>query len=596
MQEFAAPALGEIDDDDTVVDHLFDTLSSDPTRVSFRRQTAAGWQPVTHEDFMRAVTAAAKGLVAIGVGQGDRVGLMARTRYEWTVMDYAVLVAGAVTVPIYETSSADQVRWILSDSGAVAVVVETAEHLATVESVLPDLPGLTTWCIEDGAMDVLTEAGTAVGDATLAERRAQTRASSVATIIYTSGTTGRPKGCPLTHRNMLAAVSGALSGALREVFLPGRSTLLFLPLAHVMGRDIQFGCTNQGVVMGHSHDIPRLVDDLGEFRPDFLLSVPRVFEKVYNMASAKAAEEGKGRIFDIAVATAVEYSQALDTGGPSVWLRLRHAVFDRLVYAKLRARLGGNVSWALSAGAPLGARLGHFYRGIGITIYEAYGMTENCGPATISSPGHVKVGSVGRPIPGCTIRIADDGEVLMRGEHVFSGYWNNTEATRETIDEDGWLHTGDIGELDEQGFLTITGRKKDLIVTAGGKNVAPAVLEDIARAHRLVSQIMVVGDNRPFVAALVTLDREFLPTWLELQQRPADTPVEALVDDPAVRAEVQVAIDAANAAVSRAESIRAFTILVEDFSIESGHLTPSMKLKRSVVATDHAGTIDDLYA
>ena len=332
------------------------------------------------------------------------------------------------------------------------------------------------------------------------------------------------------------------------------------------------------------------------FRPDFLLSVPRVFEKVYNLASAKAAEEGRERIFDSAAATAIAYSQALDLGGPGLLLRLRHAVFDLLVYRRLRDRLGGQVSWALSAGAPLGTRLAHFYRGAGITVYEVYGMTENFGPATLSHHGAMRVGTVGRPIPGSTIRIADDGEILIKGPHVMAGYWNNPAATAETIDPDGWLHTGDIGQLDDDGYLSITGRKKDLIVTSGGKNVAPAVLEDRARASRLVSQIMVVGDNRPFVAALVTLDREFLPTWLELRHRPTDTPAEKLADDPEVRAEIQQAIDQANTAVSRAESIRAFRILPDDFTVEGGQLTPSMKLKRDVVSTAHAADIEALYS
>ncbi|HEY5184797.1 MAG TPA: AMP-dependent synthetase/ligase [Actinomycetes bacterium] len=595
MREYSVPAAAAIAPTANMTDHLVDALADDPDRVQFRRRADGGWRPVTLREFMDQARGAAKGLIASGVQPGDRVGLMSRTRYEWTVFDIAILLAGAVTVPIYETSSAEQVRWILGDSGAVAVVVETPEHASLVSAVRPDLPTLRqVWTVED--LEQLATAGQAVDDETLEARRRSADTSTVSSIVYTSGTTGRPKGCTITHGNMLAVATGMVSGPFGDELRYGTSTLLFLPLAHVMGRDIQFGSTWQGAPMGHTYDLAGLVDDLQVFRPDYLLSVPRVFEKVYNMASAKAAEEGRERIFDSAAATAIGYSQALDRGRPGLLLRLRHAVFDLLVYRRLRDRLGGQVSWALSAGAPLGTRLAHFFRGAGITVYEVYGMTENFGPATLSHRGAMRVGTVGRPIPGSTIRVADDGEILIKGPHVMAGYWNNPAATAETIDPDGWLRTGDIGQLDDDGYLSITGRKKDLIVTSGGKNVAPAVLEDRARASRLVSQIMVVGDNRPFVAALVTLDREFLPTWLELRHRPNDTPAEKLADDPDVRAEIQQSIDRANTAVSRAESIRAFRILPDDFTVEGGQLTPSMKLKRDVVSKEHAADIEALYS
>ena len=595
MREYSVPPAATIEPTANMTDHLVDALATDPDRVQFRRRAAGGWRPVTLREFMDQALGAAKGLIASGVQPGDRVGLMSRTRYEWTVVDIAILLAGAVTVPIYETSSAEQVRWILGDSGAVAVVVETSEHASVVSAVRADLAALRwVWTVED--LEQLAAAGQAVTDETLEARRCLADTSTVSSIVYTSGTTGRPKGCTITHGNMLAVATGMVSGPFGDELRYGTSTLLFLPLAHVMGRDIQFGSTWQGAPLGHSAELDRLVDDLQVFRPDYLLSVPRVFEKVFNLASAKAAEEGRERIFDFAAATAIAYSQALDRGGPGLLLRLRHAVFDLLVYRRLRERLGGQVSWALSAGAPLGTRLAHFFRGAGITVYEVYGMTENFGPATLSHHGAMRVGTVGRPIPGSTIRIADDGEILIKGPHVMAGYWNNPAATAETIDPDGWLHTGDIGQLDDDGYLSITGRKKDLIVTSGGKNVAPAVLEDRARASRLVSQIMVVGDNRPFVAALVTLDREFLPTWLELRHRPTDTPAEKLADDPEVRAEIQQSIDQANTAVSRAESIRAFRILPDDFTVEGGQLTPSMKLKRDVVSKEHAADIEALYS
>ncbi len=431
MREYSVPPAAAIAPTANMTDHLIDALATDPDRVQFRRRAEGGWRPVTLREFMDQAGGAAKGLIAAGVVPGDRVGLMSRTRYEWTVFDIAILLAGAVTVPIYETSSAEQVRWILGDSGAVAVVVETPEHASVVSAVRPDLPALRhVWTIED--LEPLAAQGQAVDDETLETRRRSADTSTVSSIVYTSGTTGRPKGCTITHGNMLAVATGMVSGPFGDELRYGTSTLLFLPLAHVMGRDIQFGSTWQGAPLGHSADLARLVDDLQAFRPDYLLSVPRVFEKVYNMAAAKAAEEGRQRIFDSAAATAIAYSQALDGSGPGLLLRLRHAVFDRLVYRRLRDRLGGQVSWALSAGAPLGTRLAHFYRGVGITVYEVYGMTENFGPATLSHHGALRVGTVGRPIPGSTIRISDDGEIMIKGPHVMAGYWNNPAATAET--------------------------------------------------------------------------------------------------------------------------------------------------------------------
>lgn len=597
LREFAVPPVTEIPDSANLTDHLVTGVREDPDLVQFRRRVDGVWQDVTRRTFVEEVTAVAKGFMAAGVAPGDRVAVMSRTRYEWTVVDFAILFSGAVTVPIYETSSADQVRWILTDSEAVAIVVEDPDLQDLVENLGRDLSHLRhVWQIEAGGLDALARDGQGISDEALEQVRTSPRKTSLATLVYTSGTTGNPKGCMLTHGNVIAAVSSALAGALGQDFTAGTSTLLFLPLAHVFGRDVQFGCTMQGVTMGHTNDLPNLVADLAVFQPNFLLSVPRVFEKVYNLATAKAAAEGRGRIFNAAAATAIAYDAAQAGGGASVLLRLRHAIFDRLVYTKLRARLGGEVTWALSAGAPLGTRLGHFFGGSGITIFEGYGMTENGGPATLNHSSRIQVGSVGQPIPGCTIRIAEDGEVLMRGEHVFAGYWKNPDATAATIDEAGWLHTGDIGELDSQGYLRITGRKKDLIVTAGGKNVAPAVLEDPLRAHPLVSQVVVVGDARPYVAALITLDQEYLPTWLELNDRPTDTPAAKLADDPAILAELQQAVDQANAQVSTAESIRRFRVLPEDLTIDGGQLTPSLKVKRSVVLAQREADVDLLYA
>ncbi len=561
------------------------------------------------------MSALAKGLVAAGIGVGDRVALLSRTRYEWTVVDYAIWTAGAVTVPIYETSSAEQVEWILGDSGARALIVETPGHLQAAADVLGRLPGVErVWLIDkgtgdaaagqpaDGTLDGLAADGAAVGDDVLAERRAARGAADLATIIYTSGTTGRPKGCQLTHGNLLADVRNAI-GALPEIFsVPGRSALLFLPLAHSFARIIQVGCLESGTIMGHTPDVASLVADLGSFQPTFILAVPRVFEKVYNGAELQAsASRLKGRIFAAAARTAIEWSGTLGSSGRplrgSQPLRLRaaHAVYDRLVYSKLRAATGGRVQYAVSGGAALGERLGHFFRGAGITVLEGYGLTETSPVISVNLPGRNKIGSVGAPVPGVSVRIAEDGEILASGPNVFAGYWHNDAATGEMIDSGGWLHTGDLGELDEDGYVWVTGRKKDIIVTAGGKNVAPAVLEDRLRAHPLVSQCMVVGDGRPYVACLVTLDEEALAAWKGRHPQLAQASLAELSEDPGLTAEIQRAVDEANKAVSRAESIRRFRILPVDFTEHAGYLTPSLKVRRGVVAKDFADDIDALY-
>ncbi len=461
------------------------------------------------------MVALAKGLIAAGIQAGDRVALMSKTRYEWTLIDYAIWAAGAVTVPIYETSSTEQVNWILSDSGAVASFVETQDHQLTVEQARDGVPGMrAVWGIDAGRLGTLVADGAIIPDSAVEERRAAVSADDIATIIYTSGTTGRPKGCVLTHRNMYADIANAIPG-LSNLFNEGSSTLLFLPLAHSFARLIQIGIVTARVRMGHSADVTNLVADLGGFKPTFVLAVPRVFEKVYNGAKQRAHADGKGAIFDRADKVAVAYSMALDRPrGPGFLLRTQHTLFDRLVYGKLRAALGGECKAAISGGAPLGARLAHFFRGIGVTIYEGYGLTETSPAAAVNLESAVRLGTVGRPLPGVAIRIADDGEILIKGDLVFREYWNNPTATAEAIDADRWFHTGDLGTLDDDGYLKITGRKKEILVTAGGKNVAPAVLEDRVRAHPLISQCMVVGDGKPFIAALVTIDEEAWPTWL----------------------------------------------------------------------------------
>ncbi|MCW2615229.1 MAG: putative long-chain fatty acid ligase [Frankiales bacterium] len=593
MQEYSTPQVAEIPAAAALPDAVADRAASSPDTVVFTRKVDGRWAPVTAKEFATEVSALAAGLVAHGVGPGDRVGLMSKTRYEWTLCDYAIWPAGAVTVPIYETSSAEQVQWNLGDSGAVAVLLETAHHQEVLDGVRDQLPDLTgVWQIDAGGLEELAARGRDVPAAELEARRATLTGDSLATIIYTSGTTGRPKGCELTHSALLGTGRSA-SLVLPELFNEQGSTLLFLPLAHVFARLIQVACVESGARMGHSADIKNLLADFATFQPTFILSVPRVFEKVYNTAKQRAHADGKGKIFDRAESVAISYSEALDTGGASLPLKLQHGLFDKLVYSKLRAALGGKVAWAVSGGAPLGARLGHFYRGIGVTILEGWGLTETTAAGTVNTPASIKVGTVGRPSPGVSVRIADDGEILMAGENLLRGYWHNATATSEAV-VDGWFHTGDIGEIDDQGFVKITGRKKELIVTAGGKNVAPAVLEDRLRAHPLVSQCMVVGDQKPYIACLVTIDPEAIAPWAAGKGKSAD--VATLVDDPELRAEIQSAVDEANKAVSKAEAIRKFAILPQDWTEEGGQMTPSLKLKRSVVMSEFSDSVEQLYA
>ncbi|HET8614054.1 MAG TPA: AMP-dependent synthetase/ligase [Actinomycetales bacterium] len=593
MLEFSVPVLVPEPTQGNLAS-LVVTKAAQPDQVLFSRPVGDGWHDVTAAQFKKDVDEVARGLMAAGVEPGDRVGLMSRTRYEWTVVDFAIWTAGAVTVPIYETSSAEQIAWILSDSGSVACVVETPAHAAAVSSVRDQLPLLTdVWQLDAGGLGDLAKAGAEVSDADLDTRRAVAQPGDVATLIYTSGTTGRPKGCELTHANFMALADNTVARLGEVVSAEGASTLLFLPLAHVFARFIQVLAITAGARMGHTANVKNLLPDLAAFQPTFVLSVPRVFEKIYNSAEQTAEADGKGRIFRIAADTAIAWSEAQDAGGAGLWLKARHALFDKLVYSKLRVRLGGKVQYAVSGGAPLGARLGHFFRGAGITVLEGYGLTETTAPATVNRPDAIKVGTVGQPLPGVSVRVAEDGEVLIKGHNVLLGYWNNAQATADAV-QDGWFRTGDLGELDDDGFLRITGRKKEIIVTAGGKNVAPSVLEDRIRAHALVSQALVVGDGKPFIGALITLDAEMLPTWAANRGK-AGLTVEQAVDDPEVQAELQQAVDDANAAVSKAESIRKFRILLVDFTEESGHLTPSLKLKRNVVMKDFGEQVEELY-
>jgi long-chain acyl-CoA synthetase len=594
VREFSTPLTIEVPTTGNLTDDVVANAREAGDAVVFSRNTGQRWEDVTAAAFLEQVSAVAKGLIAAGVGAGDRVALISKTRYEWTLVDYAIWFAGAVTVPVYETSSAEQVAWILGDSGARAVVAEDAAHVAKVAEARAGLDQLNhVWSINDNAVDVLTRLGADVSDEDLEKRRTSATPLDLATLIYTSGTTGRPKGCMLTHGNFMFELGVAVD-ELDELFTADdAATLLFLPLAHVFARVIQIGSVKSRTRLGHSADIKNLLADLQAFRPSFILAVPRVFEKVFNTASQKATADGRGAIFDRAAETAIAYSRGLDRGRPSLAVRARHAVFSRLVYGKLRDALGGNVAYALSGGAPLGDRLGHFYRGIGLPVLEGYGLTETTAALTVNLPDAHKIGTVGRPLPGTAVRVADDGELLFRGGQVFAGYWDNEDATRETLERDGWFHTGDVGEVDDEGFVRITGRKKEIIVTAGGKNVAPAVLEDRLRAHALVDQCIVVGDGQPFIAALVTLDPDAVSAWAQAHGKSGRTA--DLVDDPDLRAEVEAAVEDANKAVSKAEAIRKFKVLADAWTEEGGQLTPSLKLKRNVVMRECKDEIVGLY-
>jgi long-chain acyl-CoA synthetase len=601
VREYSIPALAEIPAAENLADMVTRRAAEQPRAVALRRKAAGGtWEDITTAQFKDEVFGLARGLVAAGVAPGDRVAVMSRTRYEWTLADYALWTAGAVVVPIYETSSAEQAEWILADSGARAVIVETDAFEQMIAGAAGRLPALEhIWRISPD-LGKLAAGGTGVSDETIAERATAAKAADLATVIYTSGTTGRPKGCQLTHENLLAVVRNAFMGPLAAIHTtPDPSTLLFLPLAHVFARIIEVGCLEAGVVLGHCQDMAGLLPDLASFKPSFVLAVPRVFEKVYNGAEQRAIGEGKakGRIFARAAQVAVAFSRALDSPrGPALGLRAEHALYDRLVYAKMRAALGGRAQFAVSGGAALAERLGHFFRGAGVTVLEGYGLTETSAPVSVNRPDRQKIGTVGLPLPGVAVRIDDDGEILVRGKTVFPGYWHNDEATSEAFTADGWTRSGDIGELDDEGFLTITGRKKEMIVTAGGKNVSPALLEDRLRSHLIIGQCMVVGDGRPFIGALITIDPEAFGPWKERHGKPASATVADLKNDPDLLASVQHAVDDANKAVSRAESIRKFRVLDADFTQEQGHLSAKLGIRRAVLAKEFASEIEALYS
>jgi len=594
MNEITIPALVPAATAGNLTNLVAERAWFEPERIMLSRPLGEGWQTVTAREFETEVRTAAKGLIAAGIQIGDRVAIMARTRYEWTILDFAIWYAGGVVVPVYETSSAEQIDWILNDSGSVGIIVETPTHRELVETVRPSHTR-HVWTMTDGVLDILTASGAHIGDDEIDRRRNSLVPDTLATLIYTSGTTGKPKGVSLTHGNFLSECGNVVQGA-NDLFLkPNGSTLLFLPVAHVFGRMVQIGAITAGLHLAHCSDpVGRLSADLASFKPTFVLAVPRIFEKIYNGAEAKAEAAGKGDIFRKAAAVAIAYSEGLDSKKVSLSLRLKHALFDKLVYSKIRTAVGGRVEAAISGGAPLGARLGHFYRGAGITILEGYGLTETTAGATLNLSTALRVGSVGKPIPGTSVKIADDGEVLIRGPIVMTGYWQNDAANAEVFDADRWFKTGDLGKLDDDGYLFIVGRKKELIVTAGGKNVAPAVLEDRLRSHPLVSQCVVVGDARPFIGALITIDQDSLKSWVVANKKQGASMADLAVD-PQLISVIQTAVDEANKAVSKAESIRKFRILTTDFTIAGGQLTAKLSVKRHVIAKEFAAEIEALY-
>ncbi|WP_247828748.1 AMP-dependent synthetase/ligase [Arthrobacter antioxidans] len=598
MRDISVPVLVDVPRRTNTTDLVIRQASKPSNPALFAvKGTSGEWENISATEFRRQVEDVAKGLIASGVQPGDRVAIMARTRYEWSLADFAIWFAGAVSVPVYETSSPAQVAWILSDSGAVGAFVESARHEGVVRDAvaLEDIASLQhVWQFDGDGLDTLRTAGVGTDEQMLADRRAHAGLDDVATIIYTSGTTGRPKGCELTHGNFVELSENA-AAALPEVAREGGQTIMFLPLAHVFARFISVLCVAAGATVAHTPDVKNLLPDLQSYRPTFILAVPRVFEKVYNNSMLKAEDGGKGKIFHAGADVAIAWSKAEQAGKIPLTLKVKHAVFDRLLYGKIRTAMGGRVEHAVSGGAPLGDRLGHFFHGIGLMVLEGYGLTETTAPITVNTPKRIKIGTVGAPLPGNAVKIADDGEILARGVCVMKGYYNRPDLTAEAF-LDGWFRTGDIGELDDDGFLRITGRKKEIIVTASGKNVIPAMLEDAIRANALVSQCVVVGDGRPFISALVTIDEEALPGWLDRHQLPAGTTIAEAAEHPAVLAEIQVLVDHANSTVSRAEAIKEFRIVTTDFTESTGHLTPSLKIKRAQVLKDYSDVVESIYS
>lgn len=594
MREYGTDARFTVAGDESIVHTVFEHARRSPERVLFSRPVGQAWEDVTATQFADLVTGVAKGLVAAGVQPGDRVALLSPTRFEWTLFDFAIWAAGAVSVPIYDSSSPEQIAWIVEDSGAVLAIVERDHHAAGFVDAGPALTRVLQ--IEDRAVEKLIAEGAGIEDDVVRQRVAGVSADDLASLVYTSGTTGRPKGCILTHRNFLSEVRGILAASIGDVARPGNRMLTFLPLAHVLARAVSLAMFEAGGVQAHWSNFATVAAQFERFRPNVILGVPRVFEKVRDSAAHAAAKGGPipRAVFAFAETTAVEYSESLDAGGPSLLLKARHAVADRLVFRKLLSAMGNECWWAISGGGALMPRLGHFFRGAGIPIFEGYGLTESTAAHCVNVPGAQKIGTVGQPLSGNAVRIAADGEIELAGGVVFGGYWRNEQATDEIFD-DGWMRTGDLGELDDDGYLTLTGRKKDLLVTAGGKNVSPGPLEDRLRSNVLISQAVVVGDGRPFIGALLTLDPEPFENWKSANGKSASATVADLADDADLRTALQAVVDDANSIVSHAEAIKRFVILPRDLTEEAGELTATLKIKRAVVSERFADRIDAIY-
>ena len=600
MKEFSTPAALDIDPSLSISDFLVRHATETPSKTLMCRSVGGEWQDVSASEVLQTVRGIAKGLIATGYGKGDSIAIMSRTRIEWALLDLAVWHIGAHSVPVYETSSPHQTQWILEDAACTAIITETAANAAVVEEARTEGSGhkvRNVWVIDDGAIDSLIADGADVSDDAADAGYKSTTLDDLATIIYTSGTTGRPKGAELTHGNFVRLILEALNSNLHRILEePDTRTLLFIPMAHVFARFVSVLVIIEGCPTAYAPDPKQAVADIGTFKPTLLLSVPRIWEKIYTSAELKQGKGLKRSIFRWAVKVGVTWSRQLDEpGGPTRGVEFQHKLADKLVYSKLRELLGGRLQWTISGGAPLGDRMLHFYRGVGINMLEGYGLTETTAPTNVNQPGTIKVGTVGPPLAGTAIRILDDGEILSKGVGVFRGYHNNPEATAEAI-QDGWFHTGDFGSLDADGFVRITGRKKEIIVTAGGKNVAPSSLEDPIRSHPIISQVVVVGDQQPFIAALITLDAEVLPQWLETHDLDPTMTVAEAVNNHVVRDHVQQAVDRANRNVSRAESIREIRILTDDFTLDNDMLTPSMKVKRHLVHKNYADVIAGIYA
>ena len=596
VKQFTNPVKEPIDSDINLFDLLDERAERDPDGAMIEYKTEDGtWQPYSALVFRDMVIDLAKGLIGLGVNKGDSVAIVSRTRWEWTALDMAIMSIGALTVPVYETNSASQVSWIFNDSKVTLAIAEDDGQRDKIESVRSEVPTLrNVFVIEAGGLNAIKTYGESVTDAEFWEYKEASHGDDRATIVYTSGSTGTPKGVELTHRNFAFLVLSALQYMPRAGAWPNRRLLLFLPLSHVFARFMEFFSFGGTISLALSSNMKTMVKDFETFGPTLLLAVPRVYEKVYNAASQRAGTGFAGKMFMRAAENAREWSKAEQKGEQlPIAGRIAHAFYEQVVYKKIRTIFGPNADFAITGGAPMDSELSHFFNGIGMPVLEGYGMTETCGPVCVSLPEDNRIGTIGMPMCGITAGIAEDGELVVKGPLVCKGYHNNPGVTAQQI-TDGWLHTGDLGDISEDGFISITGRKKDLIITAGGKNVSPGLLEASVMTSPVVSQCLGIGDKKPFVAALVTLDLADANNWLESQGAKPEPDLASLAKNAIVHAEVERAVNAANEGVSRAESIRKFEILPDEFTEANGMLTPSLKTRRAQIVEHYRELIDDV--